>query len=996
MKRVLSLVLALVLVLGMIPMGFAADSTAGTMLKGYGIIAGDENGNLNEDQNLNRAEMMVVLARMMGKGAEAQAFALPSTFTDLEGFGWAVPWIAYAEMNEWTAGVGANMFNPAGNVTAQEAAVFMLKALGYEADVDFNWANAVEFATAKGLFAGVDTAATSPILRGDLFTMMITTLNTEVKSGAGKLGIVLGYMEEEVLKVTSVKALNLTQIEVKFNMAVDSDTATDDGNYVLTDEDGDDLFSSAEWARVSFDLQADDKTVIISLFDKEGAVGGVLDQQTEAILEIDGVEAADDEEMFIDEFVSEIFEFNDVTIPKALKAEVIGNDTIKVTFSEPIKSEDSDNVGAYVDVDYFEVDGGDYIVKEAKLLKNNTEINVELYSKLDEGKLTVEVGGMDDFAGFNVVKTTFEINVVEDKEAPTVVGYKDADRNEVTLIFNEDIEGLFDDETLGNVNEYKYFYHTNATNTVKDTTTSGVSDGYLIDGNELTLFFDNQTLLPEGTAYVYVVADAVQDLWENANNKIVAKVEITVDRTAPAVKDIDVDLVGNYVEVEIEFTEDISEDSDFDDAFLIIDKDGDEVSFDMIGEDDNDKYITLQLDGDTEGVFKLTIQDLEDMAGNEIVKVTQDLTIDDLTAPLFGEFEAVLYKAAQKDQLLKITFGEKMATEGAYSVLDLAKYMVYVDADKDSTVDKYVSLEDLDITPVIKLVDDGEAIEIRIKSLVEDDDGADLMVNEGVVFVKMGRVADAAGNKTTDLAGNVDLVGQGFVYVNKVEVKDENKVVITFDDKLTTFKASDLKLYEGTTTATALEYSRISTSVNDDNETVVTITTVRDFDYDGTLLTTAGVDTNVKAVLRIAGQDSKNIYGETIALKALAETKEAVDKYAPAIAKYTENDPTDANRYDKDDLMVERTSNDAIKITFTESLEVESVSRLSFSIEGETVSSFAFGNSSYGVNSVIILYFTPDGDTKVEPKVTQNYDIADAAKNKFKASTTLYSVDMRP
>ncbi|SCZ79051.1 S-layer homology domain-containing protein [Acidaminobacter hydrogenoformans] len=980
MKRVLSLVLALVLVLGMIPMGFADGHTAGEMLKGYGIIVGDETGDLNEDQNLNRAEMMVVLARMMGKGAEAEAFALPSTFTDLASFGWAVPWVAYAEMNEWTAGVGANMFNPAGNVTAQEAAVFLLKALGYEADVDFNWDNAVEFATAKGLFAGVDTAEKSPILRGDLFTMMVTALNTEVKDGSELLGIKLGYMEVTELEVVSVKALNLVQVEVKFNMPVDEESAEDFENYILTDEDGDDIFTDAEWEEAAFSLQSDEKTVVITMIGAlEVDSDYEIDQQDEAILEIDGVKSAD-EELSIDDYVSDVFEFGDITIPKATKAEVIGNDTIKVYFSEPVVSVSDDD---------FEVEDGDYIIEDAYLVNNNTEANVVLYSELEEGKITIEVSGMEDFAGFNVVKTVFEIDVVEDNDAPVVTGYTDAKTKEVTLIFNEDIEELFDNDDYDF--DYEYFYHTNSNNVVGNA--EALADDadfvpFVIDGNELTLDFTDNPL-PEGTAYVYVAADAVQDFWENANNKIVTKVEITVDNTAPVLEAIDVDLADNDVDVEItlEFSEDIAYDTIDDDAFMIVDEDGDEVGFDVENYSADTDEIVITLDDpadEVSGEFKITVQDLEDTSNNEIVKVTKTFAVDDLAAPVIEEFVATLYNPGDDDQMIKIDFDEKMATEGAYSVLNIEKYMVYVAGEG------FVELSDLDVTPEIKLVDNGEAIEILIASTEDDEDGVNLVA--GTDYLQIGRVADEAGNKATTLSGTIDLKSAGNVYVDSFEVTGENTVVITFDDKLTTFKAADLKFYAGTTTDTPLAYSRISTSVNSDNDTVVTVKLVEDIDYNAKL-----VVANEFVVLKIVDNESENYYGESIAFET-GDYMEADDAYAPEIAEFDADEDEDlyvgtAPNEDDAKVLIQYTSDTSITlatitIEFTENIAQDSLSRLAFSVADAKVISV----DSDGTNVVTIEIEaesgeTFDGDERLV--VTQKYAVSDMADNEFKSSTTL-------
>ena len=46
---------------------FANNSVdAGEILKEFGLVQGDDNGNLNEEGMLTRAEMMVVLSRLLG------------------------------------------------------------------------------------------------------------------------------------------------------------------------------------------------------------------------------------------------------------------------------------------------------------------------------------------------------------------------------------------------------------------------------------------------------------------------------------------------------------------------------------------------------------------------------------------------------------------------------------------------------------------------------------------------------------------------------------------------------------------------------------------------------------------------------------------------------------------------------------------------------------------------------------------------------------------
>ena len=161
--------------------------SAGEQLKQWKLIEGDPYGNLGEDSYLKRSEMMVIFARMMGKFNEAYAYKFPSTFTDGAGH-WAASYVAYAQNQGWTSGMGNNQFGFEVPHRAREAAVFMLKALGYKADVDFTWNDAFDKAKALGLFDGVSTPSGENILRGDLFKVMVHTLMTHSKGESKPLG----------------------------------------------------------------------------------------------------------------------------------------------------------------------------------------------------------------------------------------------------------------------------------------------------------------------------------------------------------------------------------------------------------------------------------------------------------------------------------------------------------------------------------------------------------------------------------------------------------------------------------------------------------------------------------------------------------------------------------------------------------------------------------------------------------------------------------------
>lgn len=233
MKKWIVLLVAMALFVGTAISGYTAPQTSGEILKSYGLVTGDYNGDLTEDAYLTRAEMMVLLARMMGEFDQASVYAEQSTFVDGGAGHWAERYVAYAQSRGWTAGIGGNRFGYNDRHTVREASVFMLKALGYRAGVDFTFETAYDFAVRLGLLqqgldgnggivtdgadAGADADAS--ILRGQVFDLMLQTLNTNVKGLELPL-IHFVTTSPEALHVVSVKPVNRTSVELIFSEAI--------------------------------------------------------------------------------------------------------------------------------------------------------------------------------------------------------------------------------------------------------------------------------------------------------------------------------------------------------------------------------------------------------------------------------------------------------------------------------------------------------------------------------------------------------------------------------------------------------------------------------------------------------------------------------------------------------------------------------------------------------------------------------------------------------
>ena len=143
MKRILSLLLAAVLCLGLMPTAFAASDeaeTAADTLYSLGLFSGtgvDAKGKpvYDLDRAPTRSEAVTILVGLLGKKEEALSGSWELPFTDVAD--WAKPFVGYAYANGLTSGVSADTFGGNDLISASQYLTFVLKVLGYEAGKDF-------------------------------------------------------------------------------------------------------------------------------------------------------------------------------------------------------------------------------------------------------------------------------------------------------------------------------------------------------------------------------------------------------------------------------------------------------------------------------------------------------------------------------------------------------------------------------------------------------------------------------------------------------------------------------------------------------------------------------------------------------------------------------------------------------------------------------------------------------------------------------------------
>lgn len=172
MKKLLCMLFALFAVLSLSTAALAADYTTGesaNALYELGLFQGTgETANGKPIYSLDtaptRAQAVTMLVRLLGRESEARAGSWTTPFTDLAD--WAKPYVGYAYTNGLTNGLGEGRFGSNDKVTANQYLTFILRALGYSSESDFQWNKAAAFSDSVGLTHGEYAAARS-FTRGD-------------------------------------------------------------------------------------------------------------------------------------------------------------------------------------------------------------------------------------------------------------------------------------------------------------------------------------------------------------------------------------------------------------------------------------------------------------------------------------------------------------------------------------------------------------------------------------------------------------------------------------------------------------------------------------------------------------------------------------------------------------------------------------------------------------------------------------------------------------
>ena len=561
LKRALSLGLTATMISGLMVMGSSAASYADVtskqneeaieVLKTVGIMVGDENGKFNPEAKVTRNEMAVVMCNLLDY--TVASYKGTSPFTDVPE--WAEPYVAACYTNGITSGYDAKTYGGSDTVTTGQAALMLLKALGYfqySADFGSDWlVETTKNGSTAGLFDGVATGAKEALTRNDVAQMVLNALEADLvkaeKNGSdvqvGDIVISGGKATYDSRTGTDSKYAKIdnTKVDGKYTIQLGEDLY--DGDLVKADGADDDFGRpSVKWTYENKEIgtYADDADAVYTatvekqdLYDLVGSdvYNDLKNGDADFTVVVDGVAQKvnlsdyivknnDDDagkdvikkgattEVFIDD------DSNDVVIAviNSYVAQVDGDydkndeelelDILDEAFVDvkdtTLSSDDFDYLDSYSDEDYVLITVANKEIKTIDLAET-VEGKVTAYTE----KKNVTVDG---------TKYEYSKNYTDAVKDDSNLSY---DLNDAyTLVLDANGYVIYTDGTAGH-NDYVYVAEIAPTGGAK---ADLEADAYFIDGTNKVVVVDNDDEIKDNTSF--------ENKWYSYNEKSNGKYEL--------------------------------------------------------------------------------------------------------------------------------------------------------------------------------------------------------------------------------------------------------------------------------------------------------------------------------------------------------------------------------------------------------------------------------------------------------------------------------------
>lgn len=933
MKRRISLLLAVVMILGSFSFAFANDAMtetdAGAFLKDKGVLQGI-NGELKLEDKLRREDAVVMIARLHGAEEEAEAFPTEGlTFKDVKD-PYYQSMISWAVANNLIEGHNAEKFGYHEDITAQHYATILLRALGYGEEVaeKAGYDKALELAAELGLLEGVKVENKTPITRGQMAVMTYDALGTKMKDSEETLAdkLEIEMPKPAALEVEEVKADNLKEVVVRFNQKVDKATVTN-ANVSVDKNKG------------SAALAEDGVTVVITM-DKALVNQKAYTAVVKGVKSVGGLEIA---ETKVD------FKAFDRTLPEVEDIVVTGPRSFELVFSEPISKDKTAQNGK------LEIKQGNTKVGHKVTVNDTRKVAVDVYTNLQEGKeYEVTVNGFEDFAGYKNIVNTLKFTYEKDTTPPVAEVVK-AEQTYVHVKFNKPVTGL--DKT--------YFYHTfnawDAVGLYETAVFTGegvkeVKSGHKALTEVYVLFHDgnkdnkDNRPLPEGDVRFGINGAKIKDNWDNALGQFETTVKVSADKVAPEVAKVE---VTGVKELTVTFNKDVK---------------FEKANVDILDTDEK------KIDGLDWTVEKVTAKKYK-------IKLTKDMTGKDITLILKDVVDTALVpnKMATYTEVINVTDKSALTVKGVYySVAEdeesgalIVIFNKDVDGDTALNVKNYVLVKGSTIVPLTETPDfDQNSARVRIP-LDKDQVKA---VKDGDVRLQVIGVKDLAGNVIAPTVTEKIEAAKG---VNKLEVTSisapaTNKIVVEFADRIDNVDKKFFKIttdqgdvkdfgYEQTENGgvTVLEFVLGKYEDEGKEKAYEFKTDLSDLTFEYQLVDGDGIKNSFGTIVEniyVKDVEPENTFGKDVIL----------DEIAPAMKEKTYVGNT-------------------ITIKYSELVDGNALSNGTFAVKGNTVEKVEIAETIVDERYSDTVEITVEDDLTEAPTITQLQAVKDKAGNAYTA-----------
>lgn len=748
--------------------------------------------------------------------------------------------------------------------------------------------------------------------------------------------------------VKSVTTINTNQIKIVFDEIMDRPSAENISFYEIKDKGTDTITLTTGAIKLNLD------TVIITLNNNDR-----LTNNTTANVTIKkGIKTFRNSELTSD--IKFDVSVNDISNPTFRSFEVTGEKALKITFSEPVCDGTYNSI---LDVKNFDVEhykpkyfndlpgiavyrDFSYTIQRAELSSDSITLFFE--ENLEEGKISVEFNSagteipnsIQDYAGNRVIKNTIFFNHIENGSKFSEVTVKNATENFVTLAFSKPVTAK----------DLKLF-HTDKNVEANMSIPVSIDSGDFV--REIT--FDFPTKIPTGETNFFLVNSSepsrkMFNIYGEyiADQTLVA--EVAVDKEPPYIKTVKIDAISCTLEFNEKVNTSFATNPDNYDIYTSYNPE--HVTLTPELKSDKTVRINISKKFRDNTAYTLNVRNAEDIYGNiKSSEIEFNFTTGDSADPIVEEDRCCTINSEGK---IIIYFSEPM---NETQMLDASNYKVattpgaiYVEL---GTEDKVVKLSNMSVM-------------------------LDLNTEVDLPNVKVKPIQDLAGKYL--YITSAYQIKQDVVNIKFADLISKNKVKITFSTKLKTFSTSDISFTGITDSAIRINYMIYSMQINDEGNTEIVMVLDKDLSTDGKYQ-----GSNIVAIIK-SQPTSESIFGTRL---TPSQTISINDKAAPEVITYNHDSNSLTEPVEKvilsGDILtsmvngkVAKDTTGAITISYSEEIPLNSISILTYVVEGYTVTNVSHGNDS----SELVLSIKANSDnTPARTTVTQAYNICDTANN---------------